>query len=485
MLLPKHSLLFCAFALVVLTAAGLTIPHPAQDGFGIGYGTALQAFVCIACLQGIVYFFAVTIMTTGMVFDPPPFPRHAGESRHPRLSLNVSAGRDEPKSRPPGIMPRAEMRLSTILAVAFLLRLMVLVFPPFLSNDMYRYIWDGWVQLAGINPYRYIPDDPHLAFLRDAVVFPNINRAAYAHTIYPPAAQIFFLISDTATKFLHLPPVLGMKLAMVGIESIGIWAMLRLLDIARLPRTRILIYAWNPLPIWEFAGNGHVDAIAVGFCSLALLAVCARRPGFGAAALAAATLAKFLPVVLVPALWRREKKFAAVFAAMTLLLYLPYLGVGTKVFGFLGGYAAQENISSGQGIFLLSLINLAIPAIGAKLYLAALALVLAAIAATMLRPATLSAVAVSRRCLLLGGVLMLGISPHYPWYSAFLLVPAAVAPSPAILYLATASFLLYLNPTHTELLFPSLVFGPAAALAAWDFFSPHQALAPAHPGAKI
>jgi hypothetical protein len=440
--------MICAAALIAMTALGLAIPHPAQDGFGIGYGAALDGFVAVACAQGIVYFVAVSLLLRG--------------------------------KKPP--------RLAVILGVGFLLRLMVLLFPPFLSNDMYRYIWDGWVQLAGINPYRYIPDDPHLAFLRDAVVFPNINRAAYAHTIYPPTAQIFFLSATAATKCLHLPPVFGMKLAMVAIESVGIWAMLKLLDIARLPRNKIMIYAWNPLPIWEFAGNGHVDAIAVGSVALALLAVAARRPGFGAAALTGAVLAKFLPVVLLPALWRREKKFAVVFTAAILLLYLPYLGVGTKVFGFLGGYAAQENLSSGQGIFLLSLLGLAmpLPAIAAKIYLCALALLLACIAGAMVfQPATFSAQVIAKRCLLLSGVLMLGISPHYPWYFAFLLVPACIAPSPAILYLVTASFLLYLNPSHTGLLFPSLVFAPYGALAAWDFFKPHQAIAPVHQGANI
>jgi hypothetical protein len=446
MRLPKNvSASVCAAALIALTAVGLAIPHPGHGIFGLGYGAALDGFVLLACLQGVIYFAAVTLLLRG--------------AKTPRLSM--------------------------ILGVAVLLRLMVLVFPPFLSNDIFRYIWDGWVQLAGINPYRYIPDDPRLAFLRDAAVFPNINRAAYAHTIYPPAAQIFFAGADAVTKFLHLPPVFGMKLAMVGIESTGIWAMLRLLDIARLPRSRILIYAWNPLPIWEFAGNGHVDAIAVGFIALALLAVCARRTSLSAAALAAAVLAKFLPVILLPALWRREKKFAVVFIVVVMVLYLPYLGVGTKVFGFLGGYAAQENFSSGQGIFLLSLLGLVAP-IGPKLYFGAMALVLASIAGAMLLSREpVSARLIARRCLLLGGVLMLGISPHYPWYFAFLLVPATIAPSPAILYLATASCLLYLNPTHTGLLFPSLVFGPAAILAAWDFFTPHPAIAPVRQGAKI
>jgi hypothetical protein len=442
-------LLLCAAALVALEAAALAIPHPAQSVFGIGYGAALNVFVAVACVQGLIYLVSVAILLRG----------------------------------------KAVPSLAMILGAAVLLRLIVLVVPPFLSNDMYRYIWDGWVQGAGINPYRYIPDDSHLAFLRDNLVFPNINRADYAHTIYPPAAQMFFFLTTALTTFLHLPPVFGMKLAMAGVEALGMWAMLLLLDRAGLPRRRILIYSWNPLPIWEFAGNGHVDAIAVCFIALALAAACAGKPGRAAAALAIATLAKFLPVVLLPAIWRRwDWKFAGVFAAIVLLLYVPYLSVGRHVLGFLGGYAAQENIANGRGIFLLQLLGLAVPlpVIAAKLYLAGLALVLAAIAAGMMAgQGGMSVKTASQHCQILGGILLLGISPHYSWYFAFLLVPACIIPSPATLYLVTASFLLYLNPTHTQLFWPAVVFGPYAVLTAWQFFGPHPAIAAVHQGANI
>ena len=90
---------------------------------------------------------------------------------------------------------RAPARRSTLLllvlfAAAF--RLSVLFAPPALSDDIYRYIWDGRVQAAGINPYRHIPAADALGFLRDADVYPNINRRDYAPTIYPPLAQMIF-----------------------------------------------------------------------------------------------------------------------------------------------------------------------------------------------------------------------------------------------------------------------------------------------------
>ena len=84
----------------------------------------------------------------------------------------------------------------------------LLVF-PLTSDDIYRYVWDGRVQLAGIDPYRFVPLDPALAFLRDAQLFPPggapaINRPG-VHTIYPPGAQAVF----TAVAFV-VPAPLGL-----------------------------------------------------------------------------------------------------------------------------------------------------------------------------------------------------------------------------------------------------------------------------------
>src|SRR6202022_4101065 len=83
--------------------------------------------------------------------------------------------------------------LALILGTAVLLRLIALAAPVVLSDGINRYIWDGRVQAAGINPYHYIPTDPELEALRDPLIFPNINRNSYAPTIYPPVAQMLFL----------------------------------------------------------------------------------------------------------------------------------------------------------------------------------------------------------------------------------------------------------------------------------------------------
>jgi hypothetical protein len=446
-------LALCAAALILLTLVGLYIARPVPGRVGIGYGNALSQFIALTCLQGLVYLAAVACL----------------------------------------LWTRAKPSLLFILATAFILRLIVVGTTPFLSTDIYRYIWDGWVQAAGINPYRYIPDDAHLAFLRDTVVFPHINRASYAPTIYPPAAQICFLASSALVKFLHVPPVLGMKLAILGFEAAAMAAMLLVLDTAGLPRARILIYAWNPVAVWEFAGSGHVDAIALCAIALALLAACRARSGLAGMLLGLAVLTKFLPLILTPALWRRwDWKFAAVFIATIIILYLPYLGVGRAVFGFLGGYTAQEGINNGQGVYVLDLLALItpIPDIATKLYLAVLGLALGATGLVIVwrQRHLLAGPALTRQIcaasLLLGCLLMGGLGPHYPWYYLFLLLPACVVPAPAALYLVTACMLLYLNPTHTNPLCPSIIFIPAALLALGQFILARPAISPLRAGAS-
>ncbi|HJU15282.1 MAG TPA: glycosyltransferase 87 family protein, partial [Stellaceae bacterium] len=208
--------------------------------------------------------------------------------------------------------------LAFVLVVAALLRAGPLAAPVALSTDIYRYVWDGRVAAAGINPYRYIPTDPHLLALRDPVIFPRINRNNYAPTIYPPAAQMLFLLANRLGG-----GVLSVKVLFVALEAVGIAALVLVLGRAGRPREGILVYAWHPLPIWEIAGSGHVDAAVVAFAALALAAAVTGRRTAAGAALAAAALVKFFPAVLAPALWRRgDWRFPAAFVLVGAALYL-------------------------------------------------------------------------------------------------------------------------------------------------------------------
>ena len=245
--------------------------------------------------------------------------------------------------------PGPGLPVPAILPLGAAMRLAVFVPPPLLSTDVYRYVWDGRVQAAGVNPYRYLPVAPELEPLRDqgtdpAAIYSNINRADFAPAIYPPAAQALF-----ARVGLVWPTIWGMKAAMLAFDAVTAAAALLLLRTARLPGSRVLIYAWNPLVVWEFAGGTHVDAAAIGLSALAVLAVVRCRPALAGAALGLAVLCKLLPAALFPALWRRwdlltPLAFGAVIAAGYACYALGSWGAEWRVLGYLPGYASEEGL---------------------------------------------------------------------------------------------------------------------------------------------
>lgn len=360
--------------------------------------------------------------------------------------------------------------LWSVLGMAVALRALLLIPPPILSTDIYRYIWDGRVQAADINPYRYIPADPALAALRDPVIYPQINRAEYARTIYPPVAELVFAavgrISDS---------VAAMRLAMLGFEALGIICLLRLLPLAGLPVERILIYAWNPLVLWSFANDGHMDAIVVGLLGLALLLRARHKDGWAGAALAGAILAKFFPLVVVPAFVRGGRFWRPALAGLAVIGcgYALYSGAGWHVFGFLPSYGQEEGLVSGDGFWLLAGVAMLVtlPSGATLIYAAIVAVAFLALAVRILwQPAPANdAQALCRDTGLLAATAMAATSPHYHWYFAWLALPAVVAPSRALLWLTTAPLLLIEEPVPGDRFFwPSLVYVPAILLLLAD-----------------
>ncbi len=358
-----------------------------------------------------------------------------------------------------------------VVGVAVGMRAMTLWAPPLLSTDVYRYVWDGRVQMAGINPYRYLPAAPEVAFLRDDAVFPHINRAGYAPTVYPPAAEGVFALAAAVA-----PGVFGMKLVMAAFDLLALGALSWLLWVAGRPAAELLIFAWLPLPVWEFAGNAHVDAVTAGVLALALVVAARRRAVWTGILLAVATLTKFLPAVVVPAFWRpRDWRIPLAFAVAVVVLYIPYLLVGWRVFGFLGGYVAEEGVESGHGIFLLQLLGsfVTMPSWAGAAYIAGALGVLGALAARFAFSGTMPAAAgprvllMARQAAILGAVVLVAVSPHYPWYFAWLAPLACLAPIPSILWMLAAAPLLAHGAVET-LIVPGAVYIPAAVLALRD-----------------
>ncbi len=332
--------------------------------------------------------------------------------------------------------------LSIVLVAAVLMRLPLLIEPPYLSSDMYRYVWDGRVQGNGINPYVYVPAAPELAHLRDGAIYPNINRADYAPTIYPPAAQlVFWLITRFGDS------VLTMKIGFLAFEAVAVAAIIGILRQLSLPPTHVAAFAWHPLTAWEIAGNAHVDAVLVSLMLVSLMLALRERTSAAGAIASVAVLVKPTALLLMPVLWRPWNwRLPLILVAVCAFLYVPYLGAGAKVFGFLSGYVAEEELSSGGGFRYLKLLESVTGPIphGGELYLVAAALILSTLAFQIgFRRVRSPAATVRSTALLLIAFLVL-LTPHYPWY--YLVIAPLLALQPRLLtpwVLTTGGFLLY------------------------------------------
>jgi hypothetical protein len=331
--------------------------------------------------------------------------------------------------------------LIVILVGAVLMRLALLFVEPYLSTDIYRYIWDGRIQAAGINPYRYVPSATEVAQLRDATIFPNINRADYAVTIYPPTAQAIFL---AVTRFGE--SVVAMKLGLLAFEAATVAALLALLRRLGSPVTRIAAYAWHPLPIWEVAGNGHVDIAMCALLMAGLLLFLHGRTLLAGVVVTLGALVKPTALLALPVFWRPWNwRLALVVMLTALVAYLPYLSVGGGVLGYLWGYVEEEGLASGRGfnvLWLMERFTGPLPG-AATIYIAVAATILVclAIAVAFRRDRSAPTTIASLSWLLV--IFMVLVSPHYPWYFLVLVPLLVVYPSATAWVLTLACPILY------------------------------------------
>jgi hypothetical protein len=377
----------------------------------------------------------------------------------------------------PAVPPRAG--LVVILALALAMRLLLVGEDPLLSTDIYRYIWDGRVQGAGINPYLYVPADAALATLRDPAIYPNINRADYAVTAYPPVAQMVFFAVTRISESL-----VAMRLAMVACEIAVVAVMSDLLRRLQLPTTAVVVWAWHPLAIWEIANSGHVEALMVALLMLGVWLLVRSRVLAGAVAVALAALVKPYAVIALPAFWRPwDWRVPLAVAAAVALCYLPYLGAGRGALGFLTtGYLSEEGFAGGEAFWLVALARAAfgnVPGLTTA-YLMAAAGVMAWLALRTLRrddatpQTTLQGIAL----LLMAGLFFL--SPNYAWY-VLAVVPFIALGSGAPAWAMTLGAILLYRPwllPDNDLAWKTLAILPFIVAAAVALLRRRRAFTP-------
>ncbi len=238
------------------------------------------------------------------------------------------------------------VELSIIFAGALIFRAMLLPLPPNLSHDSWRYLWDARVTLHGYSPYVYAPQNSLFNSLHD-FIYAN-SRFRTVPTIYPPGAQGMFLLS-----YLLAPSNLIFLKGIFMVCDLATCAALAWLLARRgLDPRRAIIYAWCPLPIVEYAIQGHVDVITITFMVVAIL--CATCEFRGSRVLTGlliglATLTKIYPIfLLIVVMRRRDWKLLVVCICTIVIGYLPYyiLGHG-DVYGYFLRFAREEGGNAG------------------------------------------------------------------------------------------------------------------------------------------
>jgi len=206
------------------------------------------------------------------------------------------------------------------LALAVLCRAPLVPVEPTLSDDIYRYVWDGRIQAFGVNPYQAVPADPTLDVLHTDVTR-KMNHPAMP-TLYPPFAEWVFRGIAAIDQ-----SVIAFKVTFVLLDLAIVVLLLRWLAAAGRSPWLVLAYAWNPLVILEVAGSGHLDVIGALLLTVSFLALSNRIGWLAAIALVAAVEVKFVPIVLAPLFWRRIRiRDAAIAIGFGLLFPLPFMG---------------------------------------------------------------------------------------------------------------------------------------------------------------
>lgn len=340
-----------------------------------------------------------------------------------------------------------------IILLAIIFRLCLIPSDPaVLSKDMYRYIWDGRVQQNGINPYLYPPRADELKNLRDNQIFPNINRKDYP-TIYPAGAQIFFrffyvLAGNSVTAF---------KGFMLFFDSLTLLVLTALLQSYGLKASRIIVYAWNPLAIFEIAYSGHLEGLTVFLMVAALYLYAGQKKIPAVVMLALATAVKLYPALLLAAFLNRGDRIKGIitFSATIMLLYLPFMGAGAKISGFLPVYLQNpyESFNLGLKHLLMRLVP------GLDYYLLSLmfiiAIVITGLVVLLKDKKELEVVRYSY--ILVASLMILMPASLHPWYVILIVPFLAIYPHPAWLIFASTVTLSYLKYTSPQKIMPTWI----------------------------
>jgi hypothetical protein len=215
------------------------------------------------------------------------------------------------------------------------LRLLLLFSIPQMSDDVFRFLWDGRLTVAGYHPFLHIPRyfiDLHTEIPGITPdLFLRLNSPDY-FTVYPPVCQAVFAAAGFVSPVEVLTAVVVIKLFMLIFEGYTVWLLWKNRGKFGLPENAAVMYALNPLVILEFSGNLHFEGAMICFLLAGFIALQKDKIVPGAICWALATATKLLPLMLLPAVWKwlglqKGARFVLFFGLITAVLFSPLLAV--------------------------------------------------------------------------------------------------------------------------------------------------------------
>ena len=223
-----------------------------------------------------------------------------------------------------------------LLIAGMLFRILLLFSVPNLSDDVYRFIWDGRLAANGINPFSYLPSEvmqgPQFTGITKEL-FSQLNSQGH-YTIYPPVMQGIFLLTAKLFPLNVYAAILFLKSIIVLFEVSTVFLLIQLLKKLSLPKHLSLLYIINPLVITELTGNVHFEGVMIFFVLLAFLFFLKNNWSATAVCLALGIATKLIPVLFLPLLvnrlgWKKGLCYSLITAITTLILFALVFDIAT------------------------------------------------------------------------------------------------------------------------------------------------------------
>lgn len=215
-------------------------------------------------------------------------------------------------------------------------RMLLLFSIPNLSDDVYRFIWDGRLTANGINPFSHLPSEimqmPAIRGISNELYL-QLNSVDH-YTIYPPVLQGVFWLGAKLFPVNVFGTIIFFKCTILLFEVATSFLILQLLKKLSLPRHLSLLYILNPLVITELTGNVHFDGVMIFFVLFAFLLLLKNNWQASAIGLALGIATKLLPVLFLPLLvnkpgWKKGILYAVTTAVASVILFAVVFDIDT------------------------------------------------------------------------------------------------------------------------------------------------------------